>query len=86
MLADLDNFKTVNDQHGHAAGDRVLVKVADLLLCNTRDHDLVARYGGDEFVLLLTDAGNEAAHHIAVRVQTVIDEWMCSAYTRCATR
>lgn len=83
MLADLDNFKTVNDRHGHAEGDRVLVKVADLLLCNTRDSDMVARYGGDEFVLLLTDTEGEAAHQIAVRMQSVIDEWMLDQNLTC---
>lgn len=76
LFADLDNFKTVNDRHGHAEGDRVLVKVADLLLETTRDSDLVARYGGDEFVLLLTDTDLAAAESIAQRVQSVIEAWM----------
>jgi diguanylate cyclase (GGDEF)-like protein len=83
MLADIDNFKTVNDRYGHAEGDRVLVKVADLLLSSTRDHDMVARYGGDEFVLLLTDTEDEAAQEIAIRVQTVIDDWMSEQKLSC---
>lgn len=76
MLADLDNFKSVNDRHGHAEGDRVLVKVADMLLANTRDTDLIARYGGDEFVLLLTDSDGAAAATISTRIEQLVDGWM----------
>ena len=50
---DLDFFKQVNDTHGHAAGDAVLTEVARILQAETREHDLVARVGGDEFVLVL---------------------------------
>ncbi|MBF0255951.1 MAG: EAL domain-containing protein, partial [Gammaproteobacteria bacterium] len=54
-LVDLDNFKPINDQHGHAAGDQVLVETAQRLRDCVRDKDTVARIGGDEFVLLLQD-------------------------------
>ena len=83
MFADLDNFKAVNDRFGHAEGDRVLVKVADLLLETTRDVDLVARYGGDEFVLLLTDTDVTSAEAIAQRIQTTIEGWMRSNNLDC---
>lgn len=83
MFADLDHFKTVNDRHGHAEGDRVLVKVADLLVESMRSSDLVARYGGDEFVLLLTDTDLAAAHNIAQRIQTIIEDWMRSNQLMC---
>jgi len=76
MFADLDQFKAVNDRFGHAEGDRVLVKVADLLLESTRDADFVARYGGDEFVLLLTDTDLASAELIAQRIQLTIEGWM----------
>ena len=75
MFADLDNFKTVNDTRGHAEGDRVLVQVAARLQETMRASDLIARYGGDEFVLLLADVDLAEAEVIAARIQSAIDEW-----------
>lgn len=83
MFADLDNFKTVNDQFGHTEGDRVLVQVANILTQSTRSSDLVARYGGDEFALLLTDTDVEVAHAVATRIQLSIDAWMRSNAFAC---
>jgi diguanylate cyclase (GGDEF)-like protein len=67
-MIDLDGFKQVNDRHGHDAGDRVLVQVAERLMQLTRPSDVVARLGGDEFVVLLPGAGNEQALEIAARL------------------
>lgn len=53
-LTDLDHFKAVNDQHGHAVGDRLLVEFSSMLTENTRRSDQVFRFGGEEFVLLLS--------------------------------
>ncbi len=53
MLLDIDNFKLINDQFGHAGGDRVLIAIAQLLMDIVRAEDMVARYAGDEFVLIL---------------------------------
>lgn len=61
MYLDLDNFKVVNDLHGHAAGDTILCEVRDILLSNTRPTDLVARLGGDEFALWLESADSDIA-------------------------
>ena len=65
LFIDLDNFKQVNDVHGHATGDAVLQRVAACLLASVREADTVSRYGGDEFVILLTDLAQPAD---AVRV------------------
>jgi diguanylate cyclase (GGDEF)-like protein len=67
-VVDLDGFKQVNDRHGHDAGDRVLVRVAELLSDAVRPGDVVARLGGDEFVVLLCGADQEEATTIANRL------------------
>ncbi len=61
VFVDLDDFKAVNDNHGHKSGDRVLVELAAAVTGQLRATDLVGRYGGEEFVLLLPDSGGEAA-------------------------
>lgn len=53
MFLDVDKFKSINDNYGHKAGDKVIVKVAEILKAATRKSDIVARYGGDEFLILL---------------------------------
>jgi diguanylate cyclase (GGDEF)-like protein len=68
ILVDLDHFKLVNDEHGHAAGDAVLVQVAGLLKDIVRKPDLVLRWGGEEFLILALDSDRIAPPLIAVRV------------------
>lgn len=69
VVTDLDNFKAYNDTHGHAAGDAVLRTFASTLVNNTRDEDLVVRYGGDEFVTLIRRATEDEAVRIMQRVR-----------------
>jgi diguanylate cyclase (GGDEF)-like protein len=67
VLLDLDDFKQVNEQHGHLVGDEVLRRAGHALRMSTRPYDLVARYGGDEFAILCVDADEHATLEIAER-------------------
>lgn len=69
VLVDIDHFKRVNDVHGHAVGDRVLVEVAEGLRQAARPGDRSARWGGEEFILLLPNTGREAAEALAQRLR-----------------
>ncbi|MFP4040835.1 MAG: GGDEF domain-containing protein [Desulfosudaceae bacterium] len=75
MFADLDNFKEVNDTMGHAVGDEVLRKFASLTGQFLRKSDVVARYGGDEFVFLLTGMSAREAELVAERLQREFIRW-----------
>ena len=68
LLFDLDHFKSVNDRLGHAVGDAVLIRFAELLRGNVRPFDTVARWGGEEFLLLCPDCGMEGAIAVSRRV------------------
>jgi two-component system cell cycle response regulator len=68
MVADLDHFKKINDRLGHAAGDAVLRRVATLLRDTLRDDDLIARIGGEEFLIVLPDTPRERAKEVARRL------------------
>jgi len=72
LYIDLDGFKTINDRHGHAAGDAVLRAVATVLGRHVRDSDLVARIGGDEFVLLLWNCTEADAQLKAEAVEVAV--------------
>jgi len=71
VFADLDNFKQINDIHGHHSGDQVLKKCATLLQSIARNTDLVARYGGEEFVILLPGCANQGALKFCERLLTI---------------
>ncbi len=72
VMLDLDHFKAINDEHGHPYGDQVLVKVATALRASIRAHDTAARLGGEEFAILLPDAGARDAHEVAERARDAI--------------
>jgi diguanylate cyclase (GGDEF)-like protein len=74
LFLDLDDFKTVNDQHGHKAGDAVLAAVANRALAAVRQNDTVARWGGDEFIVLLERITRDRLETIAQRLRTSIQE------------
>jgi diguanylate cyclase (GGDEF)-like protein len=69
LMVDIDNFKQVNDTYGHAAGDQVLRAVAACAQSNLREIDLLGRYGGDEFVVLLLETELGAARRVAERIR-----------------
>lgn len=69
VVLDIDHFKTINDTHGHAAGDEVLKIFAQRVTKNLRGFDLVVRLGGEEFVIVLPDVGLERSIHIVERVR-----------------
>jgi len=68
MLVDFDEFKEVNDTFGHAVGDRVLRRVADILLSEVRNIDLPARFGGDEYAVILPEVNWRGAMTVAQRL------------------
>ena len=75
VFADLDNFKTVNDQFGHDMGDKVLRHFSDIAQSSFRKSDILARYGGDEFVMLLTNTSLETAESAAQRLRKEFGAW-----------
>lgn len=74
LLADVDHFKQINDTRGHQAGDRVLQAVARAVREGVRLGDVVARWGGEEFVVLLPDADFVASMHVAEKLRQVVEE------------
>ena len=72
LFLDLDDFKRINDMHGHLVGSHVLMEMAAVILSSIRDTDAVARYGGDEFVIVLPDTGIELAGSVAERIREMI--------------
>jgi diguanylate cyclase (GGDEF)-like protein len=74
ILADLDNFKQVNDRYGHQTGDEVLRRFADVLRETVRDVDVPARYGGEEFAVLLPQTDMEGAERLAERLRQAVAE------------
>lgn len=69
VMIDIDHFKSINDQHGHAAGDEVLRQAADICQSSLRGSDFMGRVGGEEFVLLLPDTPHTNAYHVAERMR-----------------
>ncbi|MBN2794200.1 MAG: diguanylate cyclase [Clostridia bacterium] len=74
VLMDIDHFKRVNDTYGHHVGDKVLREVSELCTKTLRGTDLIGRYGGEEFAILIYDAGVQITHNIIERMRETISE------------
>ncbi|MBB3765009.1 GGDEF domain-containing protein [Sphingomicrobium lutaoense] len=74
LFLDLDGMKRINDEHGHIAGDAALTKVAHLLSQRLRASDVLARYGGDEFCVLLAQVDEQQARKTADRLATTVEQ------------
>jgi len=69
LFIDLDGFKNINDTHGHLFGSRALVEAAAVIRQSARETDVVSRFGGDEFALVLPDTGGEGAYAVGERIR-----------------
>jgi diguanylate cyclase (GGDEF)-like protein len=74
LMLDLDHFKRVNDFHGHLTGDKALVTIADAIKAGLRENDIVGRYGGEEFVILLPETTGDRAYEVGERIRQAVSE------------
>ncbi|MDD5312915.1 MAG: GGDEF domain-containing protein [Dehalococcoidia bacterium] len=72
LFADIDFFKDINDAHGHEAGDEILKMVAQTILSNMRSFDFIFRWGGEEFLLIITNVDSEKLYHFAERLRMLV--------------
>lgn len=82
LMLDIDDFKSINDTLGHAAGDQALQHVARILQQHVRASDVVARLGGDEFCIILLEVDAATAHKKAAQLQQMIEQQPCPWYQR----
>jgi diguanylate cyclase (GGDEF)-like protein/PAS domain S-box-containing protein len=74
LFVDVDDFKKINDVHGHEAGDRALRMVARTLISNIREHDFIGRWGGEEFIAVISEVDKKALFVIAEKLRSLIQE------------
>ena len=73
-MIDLDIFKKINDEHGHASGDKVLLEVSKVIVDSVRDSDIACRVGGEEFAIILRDADEQGVRTIAEMLRSKIEK------------
>lgn len=81
LMVDVDDFKAINDEYGHPAGDVALKSIAAILRKTVRDKDSVFRWGGDEFVIILPDASPEVVNIVAERVRAAVETYALYSLT-----
>ena len=74
LLCDLDHFKSINDDHGHSCGDMVLVETASRMKSSLRNEDIAARWGGEEFLIILPETDSTAAYRVAEKLRRQLSE------------
>jgi diguanylate cyclase (GGDEF)-like protein len=79
LMLDIDYFKRINDQYGHLVGDRVLVRFAAVVKKQLRESDVLGRYGGEEFMVLLPSSDAAAAHQVAERIRAAVEQQVVGA-------
>jgi diguanylate cyclase (GGDEF)-like protein len=85
-MIDVDHFKNYNDANGHPAGDQVLVQIAKILRETLRNTDVVSRYGGEEFTILLPDTAAEPAKAVAQKLRDTVRAYPFPARGRASRR
>lgn len=80
VIFDIDHFKQINDKHGHLIGDQVLANLAAFCDSNMRNMDIFARYGGDEFIILMPDTDQESAHQTIERLRASVAKTSLATY------
>ncbi|SFB90322.1 diguanylate cyclase (GGDEF) domain-containing protein [Marinospirillum celere] len=79
IMLDLDYFKTVNDTYGHDVGDTILIDLANIFKANVRESDLIIRYGGEEFLIILLDTDAEAGFQVAEKIRKAVESHQFNA-------
>ena len=80
LMIDADHFKNINDQHGHLTGDQVLKEISNIIQENVREIDIVGRFGGEEFCVVLPDTHTEGARAVAERIRKTAEKRPIKAY------
>ncbi|MBP8164521.1 MAG: GGDEF domain-containing protein, partial [Anaerolineales bacterium] len=73
MMFDIDHFKKINDLHGHIVGDQILIEIVNVVQAEMRKSDVIGRYGGEEFIILLPMTTAQQAHKLAERIRINVE-------------
>lgn len=75
LMMDIDDLKKINDYYGHLSGDKVICNIANILKSSIRESDVLARYGGDEFIILMPNARSDEGKQLAARISRMVKNW-----------